>query len=588
MVNHLETSAGESLPAQLARLAAEIVRHDARGAAVRLSPCLVHLRDAFPASDAKAVVDAAVLVSRALFAHGRSVEALPLARELFDACRLAGDRPQARRAAVLCGLVAGDGGDVAGAIEHEVWALRDAAADEDRLGMARSWLNIGHAIAISGRYELAARCHRRSLALLEPMPGPLQVRYAALGNLADASYQVGEVEEGIRHGELALRELEGLSDQDAHGVVLLRRTMVRLLLARDRAGEAAEHLARAAALVEASPSPRAAIALEVMRAAYEMATGEADLALTRLERALGRAREMPATLHDALAWAVRAEEAAGNPARALVRLEELSSHVFHHAISRTRAMVEAAGIDPVEGIELRHETARERLQAMLEAPAPPASWAAMRRLAASAALRMDDTGCHGIRVGALVKALARASGSPPLQALELGLAAELHDIGMSAVPAAILAKRGPLNDAERELVRRHAEAGPAMLLEGQHPRVLLAREMSRYHHARWDGLGYPSPVAGPSIPLGARMCAVADAYDMMVTGFGGGRRLSLVGALEELRGEAGRQFDPGLVSCFDVLIRGELEGMGIDPASSPGLEDFQELVASLKDDRGFA
>ena len=85
----------------------------------------------------------------------------------------------------------------------------------------------------------------------------------------------------------------------------------------------------------------------------------------------------------------------------------------------------------------------------------------------------------------------------------------------------------------------------------------------------------------------ARMCAVADAYDMMVTGFGGGRRLSLGGALEELRAEAGRQFDPELVSCFDALIRSESEDRGVDLEAGSGLEDFQELVLSLKEDRGF-
>jgi putative two-component system response regulator len=126
-----------------------------------------------------------------------------------------------------------------------------------------------------------------------------------------------------------------------------------------------------------------------------------------------------------------------------------------------------------------------------------------------------------------------------------------------------------------------------MLADDSHPRILLARDMARFHHARWDGRGSPERVAGPSIPLGARLCAIADAYDAMVSGYSGTGRLSMGEALAELRAEAGRQFDPRLVSCFDSLIRGELEGLGVDPAASPGLEDFHDLVASLKDDRGF-
>ena len=234
----------------------------------------------------------------------------------------------------------------------------------------------------------------------------------------------------------------------------------------------------------------------------------------------------------------------------------------------------------------RHQ-ARERLSSMLEPPAPPQGWEALRRLAVGAVLRMDDTGWHGVRVGALVKALAIEAGCPPLQALELGLAAELHDIGLSSVPAAVLAKQGALNEAERSVVRRHAEAGAEMLVDDRHPRLLLAREIARYHHARWDGRGYPERVAGTAIPLGARMCAIADAYDVMVCGLAGRPPLAMGAALVELRQGAGGQFDPDLISCFDAIVNDGLEGLGLDPGSMHGMEAFHELVASLKENRGF-
>ena len=577
------------LPGRLQSLASGIASHDAPGVAHLLHPFLHWLRQPLPAEGARAAVDAVVRVARALYSHGRSAEGLPLAHELFAACRASGERAQARRAAVLCGLLCSDSADLVGAIEHHVWVLRDAAADEDRFEMARAWVNIGQAIGVSGRYELASRCYLRCLVLLEPSAAePRTTRQLALGNLADCCFHLGEVDDGLAYGERALLELARLPEQDTYPAIVLRRTMVRLLLSRNRVQEAAAYVAEAAALAEREPSPRAAIASEIMRAAYEMATGAEDLALTRLDRALGCAREVPATLHDALAWAVRAEEAVGNPARALMRMQELSEHVYSHAIERTRAMVGAAGIEPEEAAaEQRTAQARARLTGMLDPPRAPAGWAALRRLAAGAVLRMDESSWHGVRVGAMVKAMALAQGQTPLQAAELGLAAELHDIGMASVPAGIVAKEGPLNDAEREIVRRHPDAGAAMLLDDRHPRLLLAREIARYHHTRWDGAGYPGRVSGTAIPLAARMCAIADAYDMMVSGFGGGVRQSMGAALEVLREESARQFDPGLVSCFDSLIRGELEGMGIDPCASPGLEDFQDLVASLKDDRGF-
>jgi len=198
---------------------------------------------------------------------------------------------------------------------------------------------------------------------------------------------------------------------------------------------------------------------------------------------------------------------------------------------------------------------------------------------------MDPTGWHGVRVGALVKVLALAWGCPPLQALEMGLASELHDLGMSSVPAAVLGKQGPLNDSERAAVRTHAEAGAAMLVDEPHSRVLLARDIARYHHAHWDGAGYPERVAGEAIPLGARMCAIADAYDAMVCGLGR-PPISMPQALAELHRCAGQQFDPELVSCFDAVVNGELESLGLDPAAT-GMEAFQGLVAALREDRGF-
>ena len=574
--------------ASLKALASDISRHDTRGVADRLQSYLEWLAHPLDPAEAKDAVDAAVQVCRALYPHARAAEGLPLARALLDACQGSGERSQTRRAAVLCGMLATETADLVGALEYNVIGLRLAAAEENRLEMARSWNTIGHAFSVSGRWELASRAYRRCVSLLEPMTVSSQVRYAALVNVAECCHHLGEAEEGLAFAHRALRELESIDDQDAYGQILLRRTFVRLLLALERVDEAAGHVAEAIALGQASPSPRSTIAVDLTRAVHEIATGKGDVALSRLDRTLVRAREVPATLHEALATAVRAEEATGNAARALVRLEELFDHVYRQAVDRTQALLAPSGIGPDEpGEDHRRGQARARLVSKLERAAAPPGWPALRRLAAGAALRRDQTGWHGVRVGALVKALALASGTSPLQALELGLAAEVHDIGMSSIPAAILAKNGPLNDAERAIVGRHPEAAAEMLVDDGHPRILLARDMARFHHARWDGHGVPERVGRASIPLGARLCAIADAYDSMVTGYGAAGRRSMGEALEELNGEAGRQFDPGLVSCFDSLIRGELEGLGIDPAASPGLEDFHDLVASLKDDRGF-
>ena len=82
------------------------------------------------------------------------------------------------------------------------------------------------------------------------------------------------------------------------------------------------------------------------------------------------------------------------------------------------------------------------------------------------------------------------------------------------------------------------------------------------------------------------MCAIADAYDAMVCGLGR-PPLTMAEALAEIRNCAGQQFDPELVSCFDAVVNGELQDLGLDPASDHGMEAFQELVASLRENKGF-
>ena len=551
---------------------------------------LGRLRAPLPAAEIDTVVDAALAACRRLYGNARSRDALPLALAALAQCTLAGDRARIVRASTACGLLSADMADLVGAIEYHVQALRIGMSDEDHVEMSRSWGNIGHAIGISGNFAMAARCYQRSVALVEPHVEPVYSRYTACTNLADSCFQLGRIEEGVKFGERALREMTpAFRDQDPYAAILLRRNLVRLHVAAGRLDDAERHAAEALALAESAPSPRARIAADITRATYELARGRADIALTRLDQVLARAREVPATLRDTLVCVIRAEEAAGNTARALLRLEELSDHIYNLAIERARTHVELASLreEGEHWHDLQSEQDKARLVAKLEPRSQPESWKTLQRLAVGAVMRVDETGWHGRRVGALTKALALASGTAPLQALEIGLAAELHDIGLLSVPEGLLSKRGALNAAEHAIVQRHADAGAEMLRDDAHPMIFMAREISKYNHAHWDGSGYPARVGGRFIPLAARMCAIADAYDSMVCGIGNPAPRTMAEALDELRREAGRQFDPELVSCFDALIRSESEGLGVDLDASAGMQDFQELVLSLKEDRGF-
>jgi putative two-component system response regulator len=552
-----------------------------------VAAAIARLDSAGPSPASAAAVDAALGACRLLYRHARSAEALSLARAALEQAKRLDDPSLARRAATACGSLAADTLDLVGAVEYHVLALRIANGARDLEGASRAWTCIGLAMGISGHYELAARCYRRGLELVAVLEGAVYARYAALGNLGHCLYRAGAAEEGLPYALLALEEeTPAFIEQDPLNALFARRNLVRILVACGRVEEARAHLPDCAALAQRLRAPRAEIALATALGTYELAVGQTDIALTRLERALVKAREVPAAMHDTLVTLIRAEESAGNVERAMLRVEELTQHVYRRAVESARRHVELAALEPANVIEAAQREARARLGAKMHAPEVPECWQPLDRLAMSAVLRMDATGCHGKRVGTLVRSLALASGVDPIAALEMGLAAELHDIGMLCVPDGILRKCDTLNAAERGIVGRHVDAGVEMLGDDRHPRVFVAREIARFHHARWDGEAEPA-AAGKRIPLAARACAVADAYDAMVCGLGAGPRRTMEEALAELRSESGGQFDPELVDCFEDLIHTESADLGVDLSSTPGMAEFQSLVTALQEDRGF-
>ena len=129
-------------------------------------------------------------------------------------------------------------------------------------------------------------------------------------------------------------------------------------------------------------------------------------------------------------------------------------------------------------------------------------------------------------------------------------AAELHDVGKVAVPDAILTKPGPLEDEEWAFIRRHTIIGERII--GAAPALTRVAALVRHSHERWDGGGYPDGLAGAEIPLGARIVAVADAFEAMTSPRPYSVPRTPEAALEELVRCAGTQFDPAVVEAFAV------------------------------------
>jgi diguanylate cyclase (GGDEF)-like protein len=162
--------------------------------------------------------------------------------------------------------------------------------------------------------------------------------------------------------------------------------------------------------------------------------------------------------------------------------------------------------------------------------------------------RHPDLEGHLDGVSRLAVAVGRRLGVGEETIDHLRLAAELHDVGKVAIPDAILSKPGPLDDAEWAFMRRHTIIGERIVAAA--PALGPVAKLVRTSHERWDGTGYPDAIAGEDIPLGARIVAVCDAYDAMVSDRPYRRGRSATEATAELRRCAGTQFDPAVVEAF--------------------------------------
>ncbi|HQR42385.1 MAG TPA: HD-GYP domain-containing protein, partial [Gemmatales bacterium] len=153
----------------------------------------------------------------------------------------------------------------------------------------------------------------------------------------------------------------------------------------------------------------------------------------------------------------------------------------------------------------------------------------------------------------------------------------LHDIGKIGIDDAILRKRTKLTGEEYEIMKSHTTKGAAILMAI--PELAPAIPIVRSHHEQWDGGGYPDGLKGEQIPLLARIVAVADAFDAMTTDRPYRSGLSLQRAFDEIRQQAGKQFDPEAAAAF-VRQREKVEETfsqrvvlefepGDEPASQP-------------------
>lgn len=197
-----------------------------------------------------------------------------------------------------------------------------------------------------------------------------------------------------------------------------------------------------------------------------------------------------------------------------------------------------------------------------------AQHAGIRALAHVAETRDTDTGVHIFRTQRFVEELAWGLQEHPRfaehltpSAIDLIVrSAPLHDLGKIGIPDRILLKPGPLNAEEWTEMKTHTVLGAEALARAEAeadrpvPFLSIARSIARSHHERWDGSGYPDGLRGEDIPVPARLMAVADVFDALISKRVYKDAFGLEHAFEEIVAAAGTQFDPDVVAAFQARI----------------------------------
>jgi putative two-component system response regulator len=185
-------------------------------------------------------------------------------------------------------------------------------------------------------------------------------------------------------------------------------------------------------------------------------------------------------------------------------------------------------------------------------------------LARLAETRDPETGNHLRRTQGYVRLLADYLGSHPRFSTVLTRhycellvkSAPLHDIGKVGIPDYILLKPGKLTAQEWEIMKTHAALGSEAIAQAERDAaqpvefLRIAQEIARHHHERWDGSGYPDGLAGDAIPASARLMAIADVFDALISARAYKPPMSFEHARTIMAAERGKHFDPDVADAF--------------------------------------
>ncbi|MET0063858.1 MAG: HD domain-containing phosphohydrolase [Candidatus Thiodiazotropha endolucinida] len=177
-------------------------------------------------------------------------------------------------------------------------------------------------------------------------------------------------------------------------------------------------------------------------------------------------------------------------------------------------------------------------------------------LAVASEYKDENTGEHIRRIEMITCMLAQELGMNKEDAVQMGQASTLHDIGKLSVPDSVLQKPGKLTHEEFDAIKLHTVNGEKIL--AGHGHFKLASEIARTHHEHYDGSGYPNGLAGDEIPLSGRITALADVYDALSNERPYKDAWPNEEVMDLIRSERGKHFDPDVVDAFFRLVEKEI------------------------------
>ena len=211
----------------------------------------------------------------------------------------------------------------------------------------------------------------------------------------------------------------------------------------------------------------------------------------------------------------------------------------------------------------------------------------VRVLARAAEFRDNETGEHVLRVGAFCKIIAEQMGMSPEWCKQIGLAAQLHDVGKIAIPDSVLLNPNKLTAEEFEIMKQHCDLGCRIMKpmadeelamvrntssvlqlvnELESPLLNMASVICRTHHEKWNGQGYPNGLVGDQIPIEGRITCVADVYDALCSDRPYKAAFPIEKSLEIMLNDRGIRFDPQVLDAFLERIA-DIEAIRATPVS---------------------